>query len=273
MASNADKAPDTVDFYDTTYGSFDREVYAQIRSEAFGDDIGQNSWLTADEQDRFSAWLQLGPGKTLLDVACGSGGTTLRLAQQTGCAVVGIDIHADAIERARNHCQRIGASGPATFEVVDASGGLPFPKDAFDAITCIDAINHLPDRRQALREWARVLKPGGRLLFSDPIIVTGALTSEEMRVRSSIGFFVFVPAGYDEQVIAASALRLIQREDVTENVARVAGRWAEARRRREQELQPVEGSETYEGQQRFLTMTRDLAASRRLSRYVFLAEK
>src|SRR5687768_1075978 len=139
MASNADKAPARVDFYGTAYGSFDRELYAQIRGEAFGDDIGQNSWLTADEQDRFAAWLGLGPGKTLLDVACGSGGTTLRLTQQTGCAAVGIDIHTDAIERARNHCQRIGVSGSPTFEVVDASGRLPFAKDAFDAIVCIDA--------------------------------------------------------------------------------------------------------------------------------------
>jgi hypothetical protein len=56
------------------YGNFQTELYAQIRREAFGEDIGQNSWLTSDEQDRFLEWLDLSPEKALLDVACGAGG-------------------------------------------------------------------------------------------------------------------------------------------------------------------------------------------------------
>jgi hypothetical protein len=59
--------------YNANYGNFQTELYAQIRREAFGEDIGQNSWLTSDEQDRFLEWLDLSPGKTLLDVACGAG--------------------------------------------------------------------------------------------------------------------------------------------------------------------------------------------------------
>jgi hypothetical protein len=43
--------------YNTNYGHFQTELYAQIRQEAFGEDIGQNSWLTSDEQDRFFDWL------------------------------------------------------------------------------------------------------------------------------------------------------------------------------------------------------------------------
>jgi hypothetical protein len=56
------------------YGNFQTELYAQIRREAFGEDIGQNSWLTSDEQDRFLEWLDLSQEKALLDVACGAGG-------------------------------------------------------------------------------------------------------------------------------------------------------------------------------------------------------
>src|SRR5271157_496154 len=58
--------------YDANYNNFQTDLYEQIRREAFGEDIGQNSWLTADEQDRFLSWLDLSSGKTLLDVACGA---------------------------------------------------------------------------------------------------------------------------------------------------------------------------------------------------------
>ena len=68
-----------------------------------------------------------------------------------------------------------------------------------DAITCIVAVNHFPDRAYAIADRARLLKPGGRLLFTDPITVTGALTNTEIAVRSSAGFYLFVPHGYDER--------------------------------------------------------------------------
>src|SRR6267154_5034408 len=86
--------------YNTNYGNFQTELYAQIRQEAFGEDIGQNSWLTSDEQDRFLQWLELAPGKILLDVACGAGGPALRIAAATGCSIVGIDAHKEALTTA-----------------------------------------------------------------------------------------------------------------------------------------------------------------------------
>ena len=68
----------TTTYYDSTYGNFQTSLYEEIRREAFGEDIGQNGWLTADEQNKFMGWLGLAAGKTLLDVACGAGGPTLR---------------------------------------------------------------------------------------------------------------------------------------------------------------------------------------------------
>ena len=77
--------------YNSNYGNFQTEIYGEIRREAFGKDIGQNSWHTSEEQDRFLDWLDLSPAKTLLDVGCGAGGPALRVAATTGCSVVGID--------------------------------------------------------------------------------------------------------------------------------------------------------------------------------------
>jgi 2-polyprenyl-3-methyl-5-hydroxy-6-metoxy-1,4-benzoquinol methylase len=259
--------------YDANYGNFQTELYEQIRREAFGEDIGQNSWLTADEQDKFLGWLDLSPGKTLLDVACGAGGPALRIAATTGCSVVGIDIHEQGVSTARSLATQRGLDRIAEFRVVNAAQQLPFPDASFDAITCIDAINHLPNRLHTVAEWARLLKPGGRLLFTDPITVTGPLTNAEMAVRSSIGFFLFVPPGYDERILVQCGLQFVVSENVTGNMAEVAERRRATRASRSSALREIEGDQAYEGQQEFLAIAARTAQEGRLSRFVYVAEK
>lgn len=259
--------------YDANYGNFQEELYAEIRREAFGVDIGQTSWLTADEQDQFLSWLNLSEGKSLFDVACGSGGPALRIAKKTGCSVVGIDVHEQAIATAKSLTGQRGLDQRADFRVANATEELPFPDGWFDAITCIDAVNHFPDRPRVISEWARLLKAGGRLLFTDPITVTGPLTSDEIAVRSSIGFFLFVPSDYDQRVIAECGLRLLLREDLTANVARLAERRGTARAARRASLRAIEGEETYEGQQHFLEVAARIASENRLSRFLYVSEK
>jgi SAM-dependent methyltransferase len=260
-----------VDHYDTSYGSFASDLSRAIRARTFDEDIGQNGWLTAAEQDRFISWLGCGAQADLLDVACGSGGPALRIAAQTGCRVTGVDIHAQGIANAAAAARERGLAAMARFEVVDAARPLPFPDASFDAITCIDAINHLPRRAAVLADWRRVLKPGGRLLFTDPIVVTGILTNEEIRIRSSIGLFLFAPPGEDERLLREAVFELRRSEDRTDNMASVAGRWHAARAERGDDLRRVEGDATFEGQQTFLEVAARLAAERRLSRLAFLA--
>lgn len=261
----------SVRHYDASYGRFSSELYAAIRREAFGEDIGQNSWLTSDEHDLFIGWMSLSPESRVLDVACGSGHTTLRIASRTGCAVFGVDIHESAIAEARVTAQTLGLAGRATFEVHDASEPLPFADASFDAIICIDAINHLPNRPTILAEWARVLKRGGVLVFTDPIVVSGPLTAEEIAIRSSIGFFLFVPPGTDERFLEAAGFDVAEVADRTQNMAETAHQRMAARQRHEADLRSIEGNETYVGQQRFLEVAARLAAERRLSRIAFRA--
>jgi SAM-dependent methyltransferase len=259
--------------YDANYGNFQNELYAQIRSEAFGEDIGQNSWLTSDEQDTFLNWLNLAPGMRLLDIACGAGGPALRIAEKTGCSVIGIDVHEQAISTAYSLSARRGFSSQAEFRVADATGPLPFPNSSLDAVTCIDGVNHLPNRPAVIAEWSRVLKPGGRLLFTDPVTVTGPLTNTEIAVRSSIGFFLFVPLGYDERLLSDCGLRLLFAKDATSNMAEVAQRRWAARHSRSAALRGIEGDQTYNGQQEFLAVASRIAREGRLSRFVYVSEK
>jgi 2-polyprenyl-3-methyl-5-hydroxy-6-metoxy-1,4-benzoquinol methylase len=259
--------------YDSNYNNFQTKLYEQVRRDAFGEDIGQNSWLTASEQDKFQNWLRLDPGKRLLDIACGAGGPALRLAGLTGCSVMGIDVHEQAVATANALAAERGLGQACEFRVMDATGQLPLPDGIFDAITCIDAINHLPDRPHVMAEWARLLKTQGRLLFTDPIVVTGPLTNAEIAIRSSAGYYLLVPQGYDEQVLALCGLRLVATENFTRNMADIAERRMQARELRAEALREVEGAQAYEAQQEYLTVAARVAKEGRLSRFLFVAEK
>jgi SAM-dependent methyltransferase len=259
--------------YNANYGNFQTELYAQIRREAFGEDIGQNSWLTSDEQDRFLEWLDLSPEKSLLDVACGAGGPTLRIAAATGCSVVGIEVHEQAVMTASSLATQRGLAERAEFRCIDATRPLPFSDASFDAITCIDAINHFSDRPCVVAEWSRLLKVGGRLLFTDPITLTGPLTNAEIAVRSSAGVYLFVPHGYNESVIAQCGLRLLVCEDVTANMSKVAEARRTVRASKGTALREIEGDQAYDGQQEFLALAARIAREGRLSRFVYVSER
>jgi ubiquinone/menaquinone biosynthesis C-methylase UbiE len=159
--------PQVVDHYRAQYRDFAADVYAEVRRAAFGEDLGQNSWLTVEELDRFVSRLALRPAACLLDVGCGSGGPALHVARRTGCHVVGVDLYEDAVMEGTRLAREAGLERKASFLRADASEALPFEDCSFDALLCIDSINHLPDRRRVLADWARVLQPGGRLLFTD----------------------------------------------------------------------------------------------------------
>jgi SAM-dependent methyltransferase len=265
--------PTVVDHYGAHYREFAAEVYAEVRRAAFGDDVGQNSWLTVDQLERFVASLQLQPTARLLDVGCGSGGPSLRVARLSDCHVVGIELSEEAVAEGTRLADEAGLLGRASFLQADASDALPFEDSSFDAILCIDAVNHLRDRSRVVRDWARLLRPGGRLLFTDPVVITGVLDSEEIAVRTSIGYFLFVPARENERLLANAGLTVVGVEDTTGELAEIAGRRRDARADRAHALRQIEGDAAFEGRQRFFGIVATLARERRLSRFAYTAEK
>ncbi|MGZ6589132.1 MAG: class I SAM-dependent methyltransferase [Solirubrobacteraceae bacterium] len=265
--------PEVVDHYGAHYREFAAEVYAEVRRAAFGEDVGQNSWLTVGELERFVSRLQLRSAARLLDVGCGSGGPSLCVACLTECQVVGVDLYDEAVAEGNRLAHEAGLEERASFVQADASDTLPFEDASFDAILCIDAINHLSDRSRVVGDWARLLRPGGRLLFTDPIVITGILDSEEIALRTSIGYFLFVPAGETERLLVNAGLIVVDVEDTTGDLSEIASRRRDARAQRAQALRQIEGDAAFEGRQRFFDVVATLARERRLSRFAYTTEK
>lgn len=264
--------PQRVDLY-STYKNFTDEVLDAIRKETFGVDIGQNSWITVDEYDQFITWLGITPNQHLLEVACGSGGPAIYLATKTGCHVTGIDANSSAIDTARKLAQVAHHHDKVTFTLADANARLPFDDNTFDGLLCVDAMNHFPDRLAVLNELNRILRPGQRAVFTDPVVITGPVTNDELACRSSIGVFLFAPSGFNEEVITQAGFKLLEWQDVTENAALLSERWYEARRNHKEDLVRIEGEERFEDLQRFFETVHKLTNERRLSRIVYVVQK
>ena len=196
----------------------------------------------------------------------------MRIVQLTGCQAHGIDISEDAIQTAKAEAQATGLAERTTFDAVDAGQPLPFDDDSFDAIVCFDAINHLPDRAERLKDWARVLRPGGRVMFTDNIVVTGPISSEEIAIRSSIGFYLFVPPDLDDRLLDEAGFNVIQKRDLTEQIEQVMRNGREAYLAREVELREIEGDEIFDSVCEMREVGIRLSAERRLSRFAYCAQ-
>lgn len=105
-------------------------------------------------------------GGRVLEVGSGPGHLAIQMASAHGLDVVGLDLDAAMIERARGNAARTAAATPPSFVVGDVAS-LPFPDDTFDVVVSTLSMHHWEDPSAGLNEIARVLKPGGRALIWD----------------------------------------------------------------------------------------------------------
>jgi SAM-dependent methyltransferase len=156
------------------------EFMAQERSKPFGWDAAHFvEWATVTEMLHV---IGLQPGANVIDVGCGSGWTTLFLAE-AGFEALGYDLAPANVELARERAARWGSS--ARFEVADMDA-LPGGPPA-DAALIFDALHHTAGQQAALRGVYDRLKPGGWLLLGEPTWLH-RLSPEARRVRRERGW-------------------------------------------------------------------------------------
>ncbi|MFH8620247.1 SAM-dependent methyltransferase [Streptomyces sp. NPDC017979] len=200
---------------------------------AWGDNFHIGYWEGVSDRsspqeatDRFTDVLtdRLGveAGCRVLDAGCGIGSPAVRVASLTGAEVWGVTISQQQVDQAVELAERAGLSGRVRFALRDAME-TGYEDGSFDAVLAFESIVHM-DRPRALREWKRVLKPGGRIVLTDvfPVVDETAqpfnpafATARKEEVPDMTSFVTF-----DDWpgLVADAGLELVELTDVTENI-------------------------------------------------------
>jgi SAM-dependent methyltransferase len=134
-------------------------------------------WLLGDELHpggktttrRALELIGVAPGEHLLDIASGKGDSALLSAREFGCIVTGVEYGQPAVIDAGRAADTAGLGDRVAFRVGDAEA-LPFGASSFDAVLCECSLCTFPDKRTALAEVRRVLRPGGRVAIADVLV-------------------------------------------------------------------------------------------------------
>jgi len=135
-----------------------------VAGEAYPDDFSHISFVTLRDLRELAQALRLSRGSSFGDVACGMGGPGLWIARETRAHVWGVDFSRVAVAHAERRAEGLGMASSARFSVGSfADTGLE--AGSMDAAMSVDALQYAPDKRAAMREFARIIRPGGRLAF------------------------------------------------------------------------------------------------------------
>ncbi|MGE5583019.1 MAG: class I SAM-dependent methyltransferase [Bacillota bacterium] len=144
---------------------------------------------------------------TVLDVGCGTGQTSSFIARRYPCQVVAIDINPRMLEKARQKFSQSNLKIPV-FRA-DAAD-LPFRKNSFDLVLAESVTVFTNNIRRTLREYYRVLKPGGTLLAIEGTALLPLTAAEEKDLRSMLGIACLPTKDQWRQMLQEAGFRNIQ---------------------------------------------------------------
>ena len=173
MSETYDQATRTAREY---YNSADADTfYAEVWG---GEDIHVGLYQSDDEPirdasrrtvDHMADMLGvLGPDDVVLDIGAGYGGAARRLVERFGCRVICLNL--SEAENERNRAMNTESGVADKIDVIDGSfEDIPLGDGSVGVVWCQDAMLHSGDRRKVLEEVNRVLEPGGKFVFTDPM--------------------------------------------------------------------------------------------------------
>jgi SAM-dependent methyltransferase len=227
------------DRFDELYSRAQSPVILSIERSVCGCDYGGTSWTTRDEAERISALLGLRPGLRLLDLGAGSGWPALYLAKTSGCDVALVDLPLSGLRIAAQRAATDRVAGTCWLAVADAAG-LPFPDASFDALSHSDVLCCLREKRAVLQACRRVIRSGGRMVFSVISVAPGLSRDDYARAVANGPEFIESDTDYPT-LLAETGWTGLDREDVTMDFATSCRRLLRADAERQDALEALIG--------------------------------
>ncbi len=231
---------------------------------------GGTSWATRDEADQIAAALELAPGVRLLEVGSGSGWPALYLAGQSGCEVTLIDLPFDGIRIAAGRAAVDGLSGACLAVVADAAH-LPFREDCFDVINHSDVLCCLVQKREALAECLRVVRPAGRMAFSVIRLQPGLSAADHARAAETAPEFAESDADYPT-LLAATGWAIRQCHDLTAEFMATCIRSLYVAEGLRADLEALTGAAEFDARQARMRRRIPMLEQRHVRRELFIVE-
>lgn len=128
-----------------------------------------------------SSFGQIKAGEKVLDAGCGVGGSSIFLAEEIGCEVIGITLSAQQVERAKANANAAGIKERLAFQQADYTA-TPFADSSFDVIWALESAVHDPEKQGFFSEANRILRPKGRIVMGEYIKTTALMQPKDHKL-------------------------------------------------------------------------------------------
>jgi len=186
---------------------------------------------TNELTNQMLALARLSPGDKVLDIGCGTGKAACRMAADFGAEVTGLSPSAQCVADATAKAKELSQQHLMQFQIGD--GMAPdFPDNSFDCTWVMEPSHLMTDKSAMLKECARVLKPGGRLVLRDimldhPMSLQDAITyrDEFLLLKDVYGRGDLEPLTFYEEHCKANGLRVEHCRNITSETLRTFDCW------------------------------------------------
>lgn len=244
------------------------DVLHAARASAFppGDFVGQESFVTASEILTLARRAGIGRGTRVLDLCCGRGGPGLHIIQELGCAYLGVDSSADAVEEARRSAATRALS--ARFEVATVP---PLPSGGIDVVLLLETLLAFRDKRALLREISDALPIGGRFACT---VEEGAPLAESERAAMPAWETVW-PVPLDELVadLESTGMQVDSLQECTAGHRAVVDGLLRAYRRSSAQIRAAGGTEVLDDLLASHRLWRDWLGEGRIRKFAVVAKR
>ncbi|GAB3383561.1 hypothetical protein GCM10027360_66660 [Amycolatopsis echigonensis] len=170
---------------------------------------------------RLADQVRLSSGERVADIASGPGATARLLATEYDVSVDGVDLGQSTVEAATAAAGEAGLAAKVRFHLGDAER-IPLPDSTFDAVVCECAFCTFPDKATAAAEFARILRPGGRVGITDVTVAAGGLPGELTTVAAWVACIADArPLADYAAILERAGLRMVHTERHDTAIARM----------------------------------------------------